>query len=388
MTFAVPLFGLLVYAILTIWVQESWPWASFQAALFALAIGWTVYTLYRGRRIRGSLLLAPLAAALLLGSGQAALGQSVYRWGSWTSLLTWTTWGAVFFLSLQICGDGDARRWLLRAGASFAFVLSIVSTLQMYTSGGRIFWFFDSGFPDFVLGPFLNRNQYAAFIELLLPLALAGSLRDKRHRPAWCVACAVMFASLIAASSRAGVLLGSLEIVLAVAIALRGSISRKVVLQTAAALAAITLLLTLVVGLDGLRRRLDESDPFAGRREMNLSSLHMIQQRPWTGFGLGAWPIVYPRYALYDDGSFVNQAHNDWAQWAVEGGIPFAVLFLMLAIMAAPRAIDSIWGIGLLALLAHALVDYPFQQRPALGAWWFALLGALAARGRRPAERC
>jgi O-antigen ligase len=121
---------------------------------------------------------------------------------------------------------------------------------------------------------------------------------------------------------------------------------------------------------------------------MYLSSLQMIRDRPWTGFGLGTWPTAYPRYALYDDGTFVNQAHNDWAQWTVEGGIPFLVLLVILVIPAVPAALHTLWGVGVLSVLAHGFVDYPFQQRPALGACCFVLLGALRARARTGVERC
>jgi O-antigen ligase len=377
MTFAALFAALLMYAILTIWVADSWAWASFQAALFVLAGVWTAAALCRNRRIRGSLMLVPLAGVLVWGLGQAALGHTIYRWASWTSLLTWTTWSAAFFLALQVSSDRDVRQWFLRAAAVFGFALSIVATLQLYTSGGRIFWLFPSDYKEFVLGPFVNRNQYAAFIELLLPIALAESLRDRRRRLVWCLAAGVMFASLTASASRAGVLLGSLEIVAALAI------GRRIALKATAAVAALVLVFTLVIGVEALRKRFDEADPFAGRREMYLSSLHMIRDRPWTGFGLGTWPVAYPRYALYDDGSFVNQAHNDWAQWTVEGGIPFLALLLLLLLPAVPAALASLWGIGIVSMLAHALVDYPFQQRPALGAWCFALLGVLAARERR-----
>jgi hypothetical protein len=34
-----------------------------------------------------------------------------------------------------------------------------------------------------------------------------------------------------------------------------------------------------------------------------------------------------------------------------------------------------------MAVFLHALVDYPFEQRPALAAYLFALAGALAAEG-------
>jgi hypothetical protein len=49
----------------------------------------------------------------------------------------------------------------------------------------------------------------------------------------------------------------------------------------------------------------------------------MIHDRLWAGLGLGTWSAAYPAYASYDDGTFVNQAHNDWLQWGAEGGLPF-----------------------------------------------------------------
>jgi O-antigen ligase len=107
----------------------------------------------------------------------------------------------------------------------------------------------------------------------------------------------------------------------------------------------------------------------------------MVHDRPLTGFGLGAWSSAYPAYARYDDGTFVNQAHNDWAQWAAEGGVPFFLLMLIVVVALARPAWRSLWGLGLMAVFLHALVDYPFEQRPALAAYFFALAGVLAAEG-------
>ena len=107
----------------------------------------------------------------------------------------------------------------------------------------------------------------------------------------------------------------------------------------------------------------------------------MIRDRPWTGFGLGTWPIVYPRYASFDPGVFLNQAHNDWLQWAAEGGLPFVLLFAIFTALLWKRAIPSIYGLGTVAFLLHALVDYPMQQRPALAAWFFAIAAAAVKFG-------
>jgi hypothetical protein len=41
-------------------------------------------------------------------------------------------------------------------------------------------------------------------------------------------------------------------------------------------------------------------------------------------------------------------------------------------------AVHSLWGIGVVSIFLHCLVDYPIQ-RPALGGLFFVLLGVLAA---------
>jgi hypothetical protein len=57
-------------------------------------------------------------------------------------------------------------------------------------------------------------------------------------------------------------------------------------------------------------------------------------------------------------------------------------MLLWLAAMALPAAWRSVWGIGLVSVWVHCLVDYPLQQRPGIGAWFFVLLGVLAASQR------
>src|SRR5207249_5987183 len=136
-------------------------------------------------------------------------------------------------------------------------------------------------------------------------------------------------------------------------------------------------LLTAIAGWELIWQRLQEPNPYSLRRELVMSSLEMIRDRPLKGFGLGTWSAAYPAYAHFDDGRFVNQAHNDWVQWAAEGGVLFFALMLAVAVWSVRPAIRSVWGVGLLAVFVHGLVDYPMQQRPALAAFFFGLLGAV-----------
>ncbi len=112
----------------------------------------------------------------------------------------------------------------------------------------------------------------------------------------------------------------------------------------------------------------------------------MIRERPWTGWGVGTYVPVYRMFARYDDGTYVNRAHNDWLEWTAEGGVFYSGLMLVVFLWRVGPAIRSGWGIGVLALFLHATVDYPFA-RFGVCAWCFALLGMLAAAQGWPVKR-
>jgi hypothetical protein len=110
------------------------------------------------------------------------------------------------------------------------------------------------------------------------------------------------------------------------------------------------------------------------------------------GVGLGNWPAAYPAYAIFDEGYFANQAHNDWAQWAVEGGLPFVLLILSIAVWSIPNAIRTGWGIGVVVVFLQCLVDYPIQ-RMGVALIFFTLIAASAyadeslPQGQRVSDR-
>jgi O-antigen ligase len=148
--------------------------------------------------------------------------------------------------------------------------------------------------------------------------------------------------------------------------------------------------LTLAMGPDAIIAKLQQKDPYQGRRELTESSLLMIRDHPVKGVGFGNWSTAYPAYAIFDDGLFANQAHNDWAQWAVEGGLPFFFVMVALAVWIVPRAIRTVWGTGLIAIFLQCFVDYPIQ-RIGVAIVFFTILGGVSltttgrseSRGRR-----
>ena len=297
--------------------------------MFALAVAWII----RGKRPRGSFVLFPLGAAVLWGLVQLCLGRTVYRWETWNAVLTWTTQLVCFFLGLQILATRKVRGQFLQALFYFGFALSVISTLQLFTAEGNVFWLFPSGYKDLVLGPFVYHNQFAAFVEMVFPLAIVAALRDRARTLIYAGMGAALYASVIASASRAGAGLVTLELAAILAIAVA---RRLISMRTAGAVATCFVVGVVcfgaVVGWQTLWDRLHLPDLYTTRGELLRSSIDMVRERPGMGFGLGTWPTVYPGYAYSDDGLFTNRAHNDWAQWAAEGGLPFFLLMLSIAV--------------------------------------------------------
>lgn len=378
---AVALALLLFYGVLTIWVRGRWALSLLQAGVFLTAAAWLLARARQPGKIQTAAVLVPLACAPLWGLLQLALGSTVYRHVTWEEVLFWFAACTAAFLALQALAERPFRSRFLSALLYFGVGISVLGTVQLLTSGGKIFWWFDSGYPD-AFGPFVYYNNYAAFAELLLPLAIYRGLRDPRHGASYAIVAGVLYASVIASNSRAGSILATAELLVVPLLAAwrRVSSGRRLAL-TAATLAAAAVIFTAVVGWGRLLERLRYPDPFVHRREMLLSSLEMAKERPWLGFGLGTYQTVYPAYALFDIGLVVNHAHNDWAEWLAEGGVPFLVLLLVFAALTAAPAIRTVWGVGLLSVYLHALVDYP-MQRLGLALWVFVLAAAVTAEDR------
>ena len=58
--------------------------------------------------------------------------------------------------------------------------------------------------------------------------------------------------------------------------------------------------------------------------------------------------------------------------------MPFVALLLLLATWSVPQAARTIWGLGVVSVFLHSLVDFNLQV-PAIAAWTFVLLGAVCA---------
>lgn len=371
------LLALACFATLAIWSADPLVEWTYECGIFLLA-GWVAIA--TELRFGPTLVIAALLA--VWGFGQVAAGATVYRYATLNAALRVAALAATALVASAVFRQAQAwdrmLHGLLHGFAWFGFVLSIASVVAYYTSSGRVLWLFPSPYPD-VWGPFLSRNNFAQFLELALPVSLwLGCTACRTRRGTlYLWMSATMLACGLASASRAGVGLLILEAAVVFVLARPPAPVRLIAL-----FAAGVMVLAALAGGEVLLHRFQDSDPFRGRREIFASSLAMIAARPWTGYGLGNFATVYPEFARFDPGAVVEHAHNDWLEWATEGGWPYAAVWMLLAISVLRPALRSIWGIGVPAIFLHALVDYPFA-RLGVAVWLFILIGVLESN-RRP----
>jgi O-Antigen ligase len=361
---------ILAFGLFTMWVQAPWAWASEQVALFALA----AWCLWRRAPVWSAGML-PLVCVVVLALVQLALGTTADRWETTGQLYTWLAWLAAFWIALS---EGET---LIEWTPALGVAIAVLAIAHRTTSHGRVFWFFETGRPS-VMGVFPYDNQYAAFVLLVLPLALTRAVRGRSVN--WMVGSAVLVASVVSSASVAGaalVLVETLVVLAMLAAEMKWSWGRR------AAVAGGVLVLAAVIGSVGgwgdMIADLERHNALQLRRELTGSTIEMARERPLAGWGLGTWTEVYPAFARFDDGIFDNAAHDDWAQWASDGGVPMVLLMLAFAMLIARQGRQ---GIGLLMVLGYSVIEFHFQERPQFGCYFFALSGATLTIGLFSAE--
>jgi O-antigen ligase len=379
---AVCLFLLLVFSTATVFVRDAWPLQSFQIGVFALLAMYLVLGIRRGKEHLAAGLSPWLVYLIpLWGLIQIIAHTTASSVETREAVLRWGALAGVFFLTQTVAGTRTARRNILSAFLIFATAMAVLCLAQLFTSEGQVLWIFPTGHPD-VYATFPYYNNYAQFVELALPIALWRALREGWRSWWYALAGGLLYASVIGSASRAGSVLCTAELLTMLAIGLVRLRDPETGLPTRSTTAILVIVpvlaaaFTLAVGWERVWLRFQQNDPYLVRREFIVAAADMARQRPLTGYGLGTFPEVYQRYAIKDFPFYANHAHNDWAEFAADGGVPFLLLVLIPFAACVPAAVRNPWGLGLIAVMLHACVDYPFP-RPAVSGWMFLMLALL-----------
>ncbi|MGX7872035.1 O-antigen ligase family protein [Mesorhizobium sp. ORM6] len=226
-------------------------------------------------------------------------------------------------------------------------------------------------------GLFANQNHFSALLFVSIPFVVYYGL-FRGHLLSGALGLITLLLLLLAAGSRAGILIGlAITVISVVFLSARSRIGGYGIL---------TIFIGLSVYTMGAWTKIEAKvvDPAFGRAEFARTTIEGIEQNWVTGVGFGTFPKVYQ---IYEKGgmifkSFVNHAHNEYLEIALEGGLPaiimvagYVVLLLVSSLRIRAEPLQKAAFLSVSFLLVHSLVDYPL--RTAALAMTFAYLNGI-----------
>lgn len=224
--------------------------------------------------------------------------------------------------------------------------ISLFGIIQKYGSPERIYWFDPSAAPNTAFGPFINRNNFSGYINMIIPLTLGYCLTNMQlsRRIVYYSCLGVMCLGLFLSSSRGGIIVFCLGLFLFVVLSkCKDSLrSRKASLLIAffVAVALLVFLLESKMVLARLATLYQKEALFVfGHGYSWLDIIRIWRDFPLLGTGLGTFGFLSSMYKSSFAQSLFTYAHNDALQLLSEVGavgtfltVSFFFLFLRTVI--------------------------------------------------------
>lgn len=251
----------------------------------------------------------------------------------------------------------------------------------------------------------LNPNVAGGLLALTLPMALT-LIGDARRGPAASLAAAwgaasaaLMGLGLLLTASRGAWVAAGCVLGLTLAWSLAGAVAQR--RRRVAALAALVLIPAVaatvaLATVPALRALVGESAVVSNRLAIFSQALLLVRDYPFTGFGLGQFPLVHSTYALLIHVPVLVFAHSTPLDVALEQGLPAALALLAVWVGAAAIGLRALGhaarpptglAAGLLSLavvVVHGAVDSTIYGSRALLLLWLPV-GLIVAAARQTA---
>jgi len=394
---------------------EVWGVSPIEMGAAALFVLWAVTAALKPNgQIHWSALNWPLLGFLAIGVFQLAFHSTAYPFLTRVQLLKLAAYFLVFFLATQAFRTRDELTTVAWFLIVLCFAVSLFGIIQHFTSVREIYWSEALKTEGDPFGPYVNRNHFAGFVELTLPLGVAMMIFRGVHRdvlPLTILLTIVPVSALVLSGSRGGIIGFAFEIGILALLARSRRASWKSPRVIAAGLVALMgLAMVAWVGANAAIAKFSElksPEVTLGRRiSMARGAAHIFLDHPIIGCGVGTLVDVFPRYETAYDGKLVDHVHNDYMETLAETGVlggMCGAIFLWLLYREARRNFEAEQGhfsralhAGAMAavggMLLHSLVDFNLQI-PA-NAMLFLLQASLVtappassnSRGKRRAE--
>lgn len=371
---------LIAFSVLAFGGVEVWAESVIEIGAAMLLIAWAATAVRQGdARIEWNPLNWPLLALVGIGLLQLIFRTSSYAYFTRTEVLKFAAYAVVFFLATQVFrqrSDLTKLAWFL---ILLGFGVSLFGIVQHFTSDSKIYWMRALPLGGDIFGPYVNRNHFAGFVELVAPVGLALMVFRGLRRdifPLATLLTIIPVSALILSGSRGGILSFAFQVGV-LALLVRSRRSREgphLAAVGIVGLAAVALIAWIGAG-KAIERfsTLPSADTSLARRgSMARAAAEIVRDHPIFGTGLGTLVAVYPRYETLYDGRVVEHVHDDYMEALAETGLLGAVCgvaFIVLLYKEARKNFEAEQGhfsralhagaiVALAGLLLHSFVDF------------------------------
>jgi O-antigen ligase len=370
---------LLAFSVLAFGATEEWSQAILEVGTAVLLLVWAIQQ-YRERAEQVGIApeFLPLTAFAIVVIVQLVFHLTASRYYTRVGLQLLIAYIIVIFLMSQSFFRRSHWRGFVWFVMTFGFFVSLLGILQNLTFNGKLYWLRVMRYGGLPFGPYVNRNHFAGFAEMIIPVALVPLVLGKVRRERVILVALfsiVPIVALVLASSRGGIISFAVQmVILFLLLLIRRAPAKYMITGGVVVLCAV--IAVSWIGVQQVLARfagIQNLEVSAGKRAaMERDSFRLFLDHPILGTGLGTLEMVYPPYDSLYDGKVVNHSHNDYLEALAETGIVgglcclwfLAVLFRnsLGGIAAAGDSVGAALNLsGLVAccgILVHSLVDF------------------------------
>jgi O-antigen ligase len=370
---------LLSFAVLAYGGVEEWSQAVLEVGFAALLVIWALRTYAWDQEVIAvSPLLPPLVAFALVVLVQLVFHHTASVYDTRMQLQLLIIYIILLILLPQACYRMSHWRGLLWFLMSLGFFVSVFGILQHLTFNGKLYWFRVMRYGGYPFGPYVNRNHFAGFAEILIPVALVPLVLGKvRRERLFLVAlfALVPIVALLLSASRGGIVSFVVEMLILFSLLMVRRLQSKYML-VGGVLVLCAILAVSWIGVQEILQRFSDYqalDVTMGKRaSMRQDTWKIFLDHPALGTGLGTLEMVFPPYESLYDARIVNHSHNDYVEALAETGVAGGICCLwFLGILFVEsvnglKDLGSSFGaalnlsglVGCCGLLVHSLVDF------------------------------